>query len=97
MVKTPEQTLKDESKRLKVPTSIRPYSIEYRVVSKNGNILALRNGASVFALPSEARKAIQREFGRNDPSFDVEKYMVEEVAIINFEKLKIFLREAEDE
>ena len=83
----------DESKRLKVQTSIRPYDIGYRVVSKNGNVFALRNGASVFALPSEAKIAIQREFGKNDPSFDVEKYRVEEVAIINFEKLKNFLRE----
>ena len=95
MVKTLEQTLKNESKRFKVPTSIRPYCIGYRIVSKNGNIFALRNGASVFALPSEAKKAVQREFGRNDPSFDVEKYMVEEVAIINFEKLNNFLREVE--
>jgi hypothetical protein len=53
----------------------------------------LRNGASVFALPSEAKIAIQREFGKDDPSFDVEKYRVEEVAIINFEKLKNFLQE----
>ena len=83
----------DESKRLKVQTSIRPYDIGYRVVSKNGNVFALRNGASVFALPSEAKIAIQREFGKNDPSFDVEKYRVEEVAIINFEKLKNFLQE----
>lgn len=33
MVKTLEQTSKDESKRFKVPTNIRPYSIGYRVVS----------------------------------------------------------------
>ncbi|HEM3878436.1 TPA: hypothetical protein U1V21_001038 [Streptococcus suis] len=93
MVKTLEQTSKDESKRCKVPTNIRPYSIGYRVVSKNGNILTLENGASVFSLPSEARKSIQKEFGKDDPSFDVEKYRVEEVAIINFEKLKNFLQE----
>ena len=96
MIKTLEQTLKDESKRLKVPTSIRPYDIGYRVVSKNGNVFALRSGASVFALPSEAKIAIQREFGRDDPSFDVEKYRVEEVAVINFEKLNNFLREVEE-
>ena len=95
MVKTLEQALKDESKKLKVPTSIRPYSVGYRIVSKNGNILALRNGASVFVLPSEAKKAIQREFGKNDPSFDVKKYTVEEVVIINFEKLNNFLQEVE--
>lgn len=93
MVKTLEQTLKDDSKGLKVPTSIRPYDIGYRVVSKNGNVFALRNGASLFSLPSEAEKAIQREFGKYEPSFDVEKYRVEEVAIINFEKLKNFLQE----
>ena len=93
MVKTLEQALKDEPKKLKVPTSIRPYDVGYRIVSKNGNILALKNGASVFSLPSQAKKAIQREFGKNDPSFDVEKYTVEEVAIINFEKLKKFLEE----
>lgn len=93
MVKTLEQTLKDDSKGLKVPTSIRPYDIGYRVVSKNGNVFALRNGANVFTLPSEAKIAIQREFGKDDPSFDVEKYRVEEVAIINFEKLKNFLQE----
>ncbi|MGU8065525.1 hypothetical protein ACS6ZQ_03295 [Streptococcus suis] len=95
MVKTLEQTLKDDSKSFKVPTSIRPYDIGYRVISENGNILSLRNGASVFSLPSEARKSIQKEFGKEDPSFDVEKYRVEEVAIINFEKLKIFLQEVD--
>ena len=95
MAKTLEQTLKDESKRCKVPTSIRPYDIGYRVISKSGNAFALRNGASVFSLPAEAKKAVQREFGKNDPSFDVEKYTVEEVAIINFEKLKKFLEEVE--
>ena len=95
MTKTLEQAFKDESKRLKIPTGIRPYEIGYRIVSKNGNILTLRNGASVFSLPSEAKKAIKREFGKDDPSFDVEKYRVEEVAVINFEKLKVFLQEAE--
>ncbi|MCG9864798.1 hypothetical protein [Streptococcus suis] len=95
MVKTLEQTSKDESKRCKVPPNIRPYSIGYRVVSKNGNIFALKNGASVFSLPSEAKKAIQREFEKDDPSFDVEKYRVEEVAVINFDKLKNFLQEVE--
>ncbi|HEM5942330.1 TPA: hypothetical protein U2C31_001216 [Streptococcus suis] len=95
MVKTLEQTSKDESKRFKVPTNIRPYSIGYRVVSKNGNILTLRDGASVFSLPSEAKKAIQREFGKDDPNFDIGKYRVEEVAVINFDKLKNFLQKIE--
>lgn len=91
MVKTLEEALKNESKRLKIPTDIRSYDIGYRVISKNGNILALRNGASVFALPSEAKKAVKREFGKDDPSFDIGRYKIEEVAIVNFEKLKKFL------
>ena len=93
MAKTLEQALKDESKKLKVPTSIRPYDVGYRIVSKNGNILALKNGASVFSLPSQAKKAIQREFGKCDPNFDIGRCKIEEVAIINFEKLKKFLEE----
>ncbi|HEL1580466.1 hypothetical protein [Streptococcus suis] len=95
MVKTLEQANRAESKRLKIPTSIRPYSIGYRVVSKNGNILSLKNGASVFSLPSEAKKSIQREFKKDNPDFDIEKNQVEEVAIINFEKLKKFLQEVD--
>ena len=95
MVKTLEQALKDESKKLKVPTSIRPYSVGYRIVAKNGNILALRNGASVFALPSEAKKAVQREFEKDDPNFDIGRCKIEEVVIVNFEKLKKFLEEVE--
>jgi hypothetical protein len=95
MVKTLEQALKDESKKLKAPTNIRPYGIGYRVVSKNGNILALKDGASVFSLPSEAKKAIQKEFGKDDPNFDIGRRKIEEVAIVNFEKLKKFLEEVE--
>ena len=95
MIKTLEQANRDESKRLKISTRLRPYDIGYRIVSQNGNVFALRNGASIFSLSSEAQKAIQREFGKDDPSFDVEKYRVEEVAVINFEKLKVFLQEAE--
>ena len=79
----------------KVPTNIRPYSIGYRVVSKNGNIFASKNGASVFSLPSEAKKAIQREFGKDDPNFDIGRCKIEEVVIVNFEKLKKFLEEVE--
>ena len=90
MIKTLEQANRDESKRLKIPTGIRPYDIGYRIVSQNGNVFALRNGASVFLLPSEAKKAIQKEFGKDNPDFDIEKYRVEEVAIVNFEKLKNF-------
>lgn len=90
MVKTLEQTFKDESKRLKIPTDIRPYEVGYRVISENGSIFTLRNGANVFSLPSEAKKEIKREFGKDNPDFDIEKYRVEEVAIVNFEKLKNF-------
>ena len=90
MIKTLEQANRDESKRLKIPTGIRPYDIGYRIVSQNGNVFALRNGASVFLLPSEAKKAIQKEFRKDNPDFDIEKYRVEEVAIVNFEKLKNF-------
>ncbi|HFI0238348.1 TPA: hypothetical protein ACGPBH_001117 [Streptococcus suis] len=32
---------------------------------------------------------------KDDPKFDIEKYRVEEVAIVNFEKLKDFLQEVE--
>ncbi|WP_105121742.1 hypothetical protein [Streptococcus suis] len=95
MVKTLEQALKADSKRCKVPTNIRPCSIGYRVVSKNGNIFALKNGASVFSLPSEAEEAIRREFGKDDPNFDIGRYKIEEVAIVNFDKLKNFLQEVE--
>ncbi|HEM4025170.1 TPA: hypothetical protein U1V69_000310 [Streptococcus suis] len=55
MVKTLEQTSKDESKRCKVPTNIRPYSIGYRVVSKNGTTLMYFNkeAGQVIALAME--------------------------------------------
>lgn len=77
--------------KIKVPSNIILYSIGYRVVSENCNIFSLRNGASVFSLPSEARKSIQKEFKKDDPTFNIESCRVEEVAIINFEKLKSFI------
>ena len=77
-------------------SNIRPYDIGYRIVSKNGNIFASKNGASVFSLSSEAKKAIQKEFGKDDPNFDIGRHKIEEVAIVNFEKLKKFLEEVED-
>ena len=95
MTQTLEQALKNESKRLKIPTSIRPYDIGYRVVDENGTILALRNGSTIFSLPQEAKKAVQREFGKDDPNFDIEKHRVEEVAVVNFENFKNFLQEVE--
>ncbi|MFM0761324.1 DUF1492 domain-containing protein [Streptococcus suis] len=43
----------------------------------------------------EARKSIQKEFKKDDPTFNIESCRVEEVAIINFEKLKNFLQEVD--
>lgn len=37
MIKTLEQANRDESKRLKIPTGIRPYDIRYRVFSQKRN------------------------------------------------------------
>lgn len=83
MVQTLEEGMKIQSKSIKIPVKIRPFDVGYRVVNKHGQALALRNGASIFALPSLAEKAIKKEFGKNDPDFDVKKHYIEEVAIIN--------------
>ncbi|HEW1569017.1 TPA: DUF1642 domain-containing protein [Streptococcus pneumoniae] len=69
--------------------------VGYRIVNKNGQALALRNGASIFALPSLAEKAIKKEFGKNDPDFDIKKHSVEEVAIINLSKFHSYFEEVE--
>ena len=95
MVQTLEQVTKTESKRIKIPAKIRPFDVGYRVVNKHGQALALRNGASIFALPSLAEKAIKKEFGKNDPDFDIEEHSVEEVAIINLSKLHSYFDEVE--
>ncbi|VSQ90784.1 Uncharacterised protein [Streptococcus pneumoniae] len=63
-----------------------PFDIGYRIVNKYGQALALRNGASIFDLPFLAEKAIEKEFGKNDPDFDIGKHSVEEVAIVNLSK-----------
>lgn len=96
MVQTLEQATKTESKRIKIPAKIRPFDIGFRVVNKHGQALALRNGASIFDLPFLAEKAIKKEFGKNDPDFDIEKHSVEEVAIIDLSKLHSYFEEVED-
>ena len=95
MIQTLEEVMKNQSKRIKVPRGIRPFDIGYRIVNKHGNPLALRNGASIFALPSLAEKAIKKEFGKNDPDFDIEKYSVEEVAVVNLSKFHSYFEEVE--
>ena len=95
MVQTLEQAIKTESKRIKIPAKIRPFDVGYRVVNKHGQALALRNGASIFALPSLAEKAIKKEFGKNDPDFDTGKHFIEEVAIINLSEFHSYFEELE--
>ena len=96
MVQTLEQAIKTESKRIKIPAKIRPFDVGYRIVNQNGQALALRNGASIFDLPFLAKKAIKKEFGKNDPDFDIENHSVEEVAIINLSKLHSYFEEVTD-
>lgn len=97
MVQTIEQAIKNENKRIKIPTKIRPFDVGYRIVNKHGQALALKNGASIFSLPSLAEKAIEKEFGKNDPNFDIGKHSVEEVAIINLSKFHSYFEEVKDE
>ena len=95
MVQTIEQAIKTENKRIKNPAKIRPFDVGYRIVNEYGQALALRNGASIFALPSLAEKAIKKEFGENNPNFDIKKHSVEEVAIINLSKFHSYFKEVE--
>lgn len=95
MVQTLEQAIKTENKRIKIPRKIRPFDIGYRIVNKHGNPLALKNGASIFALPSLAEKAIKKELSKDDPNFDIEKHFVEEVAIVNLSKFRSYFEEVE--
>ncbi len=95
MVQTIEQAIKTENKRIKIPAKIRPFDVCYRIVNEYGQALALRNGASIFALPSLAEKAIKKEFGKNNPDFDIKKHSVEEVAIINLSKFHSYFKEVE--
>ena len=96
MAQTLEQAAKAESKRIKIPKEIRPFDVGYRVVNKYGQPLTLRNGASIFDLPFLAEKAIEKEFGKNDPDFDIKKHSVEEVAIVNLSKFHSYFKEAID-
>ena len=95
MLQTLEEVMKNQSKRIKIPAKIRPFDVGYRVVNRHGQPLALRNGASIFALPSLAEKAIKKEFGKYDPDFDIEKHFVEEVAVINLSKFHSYFEEVE--
>lgn len=95
MVQTIEQAIKTENKRIKIPAKIRPFDIGYRIVNQHGNPLALKNGASIFDLPSLAKKAIKKEFSKNDPDFDIEKHFVEEVSIVNLSKFHSYFEEVE--
>lgn len=95
MVQTIEQAIKNENKRIKIPAKIRPFDVGYRIVNKHGQALALKNGASIFALPSLAEKAIKKEFSKYDTNFDIEKHFIEEVAIINLSKFHSYFEEVE--
>ena len=96
MAQTLEQAIKTENKRIKIPAKIRPFDVGYRIVNEYGQPLALRNGANIFDLPSLAEKAIKKEFGKNDPDFDIEKHFVEEVAIVNLSKFHSYFEEVID-
>lgn len=96
MIQTLEEGMKNQSKRIKIPREIRPFDVGYRIVNKHGQALALKNGASIFALPSLAEKAIKKEFEKNDPDFDIEKHFVEEVAIVNLSKFHSYFEEVTD-
>lgn len=96
MVQAFEQATKTEHKRIKIPEEIRPFKVGYQVVNEYGQALALRNGASIFDLPDLAEKAIEKEFGKNDPNFDIGKHSIEEVAIINLSKFYSYFEEKTD-
>ena len=95
MIQTLEEGMKNQNKCIKIPREIRPFDIGYRIVNQHGNPLALKNGASIFALPSLAEKAIKKEFSKDDPDFDIKKHFVEEVAIVNFSKFHSYFEEIE--
>ena len=84
---------KSESQGIKIPEEIRPFKVGYQVVNEYGQALALRNGASIFDLPDLAEKAIEKEFGKNDPNFDIGKHSIEEVAIIKLSKFYSYFEE----
>lgn len=86
---------KSESQGIKIPEEIRPFKVGYQVVNEYGQALALRNGASIFDLPDLAEKAIEKEFGKNDPNFDIGKHSIEEVAIIILSEFHSYFEEVE--
>ena len=96
MIQTLEELIKNQSECIKVPREIRPFDVGYRIVNKHGQALALKNGASIFALPSLAEKAIEKEFSKDDPDFDIEKHFVEEVAVVNLSKFHSYFKEVTD-
>ena len=87
---------KSKSQSIQLPEEIRPFKVGYQVVNEYGQALALRNGASIFDLPDLAEKAIEKEFGKNDPNFDIGKHSIEEVAIINLSKFYSYFEEKTD-
>ena len=87
---------KSKSQSIKIPEEIRPFKVGYQVVNEYGQALALRNGASIFDLPDLAEKAIEKEFGKNDPNFDIGKHSIEEVSIINLSKFYSYFEEKTD-
>lgn len=87
---------KSKSQGIKIPEEIRLFKVGYQVVNEYGQALALRNGASIFDLPDLAEKAIEKEFGKNDPNFDIRKHSIEEVAIINLSKFYSYFEEKTD-
>ncbi|HEW9446328.1 TPA: hypothetical protein ACOP7B_001842 [Streptococcus pneumoniae] len=89
MTQTLEEGMKNQSKCIKVPREIRPFDIRYRIVNQHGNPLALKNGASIFDLPSLAEKAIKKEFSKDNPDFDIEKHFVGK--IIKWVKTKRYM------
>ncbi|MDS5073864.1 hypothetical protein RLB79_08745 [Streptococcus pneumoniae] len=95
MTQTLEEGMKNQSKCIKIPMEIRPFDIRYRIVNQHGNPLALKNGASIFDLPSLVEKAIKKEFSKDDPDFDIGKHSVEEVAIVNLSKFHSYFEEVE--
>lgn len=95
MIQMLEEGMKKQSKCIRIPREIRPFDIGYRIVNKHGQPLALKNGASIFALPSLAEKAIKKEFSKYDPNFDIEQHSVEEVAIVNLSKFHCYFEEVE--
>lgn len=82
-------------KYIPIPEEIRPFSIGYRIVNEYGQPLALRNGTIIFDLPYFAEKAIEKEFSKNDPTFDIKKHKVEEVAIIELNQFYDFFDKKE--